>query len=475
MKKFLFFLIALFLFLRLPSLFEPYWYGDEGIYLTLGQAIRRGEVIYRQIHDNKPPTLYYFAALAKTVFGFRLLLLLWMIPTILVFYRFSQKFLNKNLSYLSTLIFLILTSIPLVEGHIANSEIFMLLPILLSLLFFLRSLSPSDFFLSGLFLGFSFTFKSPALSEFIFLCFFLFAFKSSKIKKPFHSLFLLTIGFLFPILLWAIFFYFRQSLKQFIFASLLQNFSYLSSWPTNTHSGFVAPATLVIRFLLLLLAYALIFYLYHRQILNRSLAFLFGLFFSSLFGALLSSRPYPHYLIPLLPSLTVLLIIFFTRNSGKIKSLILLILFVFLFALNKYKFYFYPVFSYYSNFYSYLFNRQTLSSYRSFFGQGVNDIYATADFIKRVTPPNEKIFIWADHPYLYALAKRPPLGRFTVAYHIIDFQKYDETINTLEAYLPRYIIYSSLVDRSFPALDRFLHRYYLVVAQFGSNLIYQLR
>ena len=29
-------------FLRIPSLFEPYWYGDEGIYLTIGQAMRHG-------------------------------------------------------------------------------------------------------------------------------------------------------------------------------------------------------------------------------------------------------------------------------------------------------------------------------------------------------------------------------------------------------------------------------------------------
>ena len=28
--------------LRIPSLFEPYSYGDEGIYLVLGQGLRKG-------------------------------------------------------------------------------------------------------------------------------------------------------------------------------------------------------------------------------------------------------------------------------------------------------------------------------------------------------------------------------------------------------------------------------------------------
>src|SRR3989344_3742093 len=50
--------------LRITSWFEPYWYGDEGIYLVLGQALRRGLVFYRDIHDNKPPLLYLLAAVA---------------------------------------------------------------------------------------------------------------------------------------------------------------------------------------------------------------------------------------------------------------------------------------------------------------------------------------------------------------------------------------------------------------------------
>ena len=50
--------------LRIPSWFEPYWYGDEGIYLTIGQALRKGVILYSQIHDNKPPLLYMMAAVA---------------------------------------------------------------------------------------------------------------------------------------------------------------------------------------------------------------------------------------------------------------------------------------------------------------------------------------------------------------------------------------------------------------------------
>ena len=56
-------IICAFILLRLPSLIEPEWYGDEGIYRTIGLALSRGEVLYRDIWDNKPPLLYWMCAL----------------------------------------------------------------------------------------------------------------------------------------------------------------------------------------------------------------------------------------------------------------------------------------------------------------------------------------------------------------------------------------------------------------------------
>ncbi|MBD3279784.1 MAG: hypothetical protein GF390_03690, partial [Candidatus Pacebacteria bacterium] len=33
-------LLSVIAILRLPNFFEPYWYGDEAIYLTIGNALR---------------------------------------------------------------------------------------------------------------------------------------------------------------------------------------------------------------------------------------------------------------------------------------------------------------------------------------------------------------------------------------------------------------------------------------------------
>ncbi|HEX8932414.1 MAG TPA: hypothetical protein VF810_04620, partial [Patescibacteria group bacterium] len=55
---YLFSISLIFFLLRLPSLIEPDWYGDEGIYQTIGMALHKGSFLYTQIWDNKPPLLY---------------------------------------------------------------------------------------------------------------------------------------------------------------------------------------------------------------------------------------------------------------------------------------------------------------------------------------------------------------------------------------------------------------------------------
>ena len=122
--------------LRMPSLFEPYWYGDEGIYLTLGMALRKGLVFYRDIHDNKPPLLYLVAALAQTQFWFRFMLLWWHAATTVVVYKLAELIFsgvkNKATVILTTVIFVALTLF--FEGNIANGEIFMILPVTVGML-----------------------------------------------------------------------------------------------------------------------------------------------------------------------------------------------------------------------------------------------------------------------------------------------------------------------------------------------------
>lgn len=458
----------IFLILRLPSLFEPYWYGDEGIYLTIGQGIRHGLLLYQQIHDNKPPTLYYLAALSQTVFGFRLLLSLLMIPTIYFFHRLAKKFLkSKILIQLSTLFFLILTSIPIIEGNIANAEVFMLLPTILAFLIFLNyQKSNLSFLISGLLLGVAFTIKVPVAAEFAFLCLWILLFQKSKIKK----LLIFSLSFAAPILLYLVYFAIKGALNPFLFAALLQNFGYLSSWSTGTFQSSPASGGLLWRGLILLFTWGLSYFLYRVKIISKNIFFLSGWFFAALFGALLSGRPYPHYLIEVLPPLS-LLIFSFTKT----KSWLFFIIALFVYSLFHYKFYFYPVFSYYKNFYTYAIGKNSPDNYRQFFGQEMTDIYSIANKIKTLTNSNDRIYVWGDQSFIYPLSDRLPSTKYIVAYHVVDFQAYDLTISQLKTTTPKLIIYYPQPSRPFLALDNFIADYYTLVDQISSAYIFKLR
>src|SRR6185436_10445878 len=84
------------LLLRIPNLFEPYSYGDEMIYVTLGNAIRRGLTLYKDIHDNKPPLLYFLAAITGNLFWFKVSLMIFSLITVYLFWKLTTKLFERE-------------------------------------------------------------------------------------------------------------------------------------------------------------------------------------------------------------------------------------------------------------------------------------------------------------------------------------------------------------------------------------------
>lgn len=460
--------VILFLLLRLPSLFEPYWYGDEGIYLTIGQAIKSGLILFRQIHDNKPPTLYYLATIGQTVFGFRLLLTVFMAFANLAFLLLAKKLLPRRFAIISFYVFLIFSSIPLIEGNIANAEVFMLLPTILAFyLFFSSPITNYRLLITGLLLGFAFTIKVPVAVEFIFLCFWLLVFNFKKLKFLVTSYLLLVIGFLLPISLWAVYFYLHHAFNDFIFAAILQNFGYLSSWATGTHSGSATGSGLMVKAIILLVSYVVLFIPYHQKKLDKKNFFILAWFVTTLFGALLSSRPYPHYLLQVLPPLSLIIGLVSSR-----KYLYLVPLFILAIIITSFKFYYYEPFSYYLNFYSHIIGVRSTVAYQNYFSAEVPFTYQMATYVKSHTQPSDSIFIWGDQPFVYALSQRLPSSKFVVAYHVVDFNQYDFVVNQLKISYPKLIVYYPMSNRPYPQLDNFVKRFYSPVTQIGNAIVY---
>src|SRR3989344_3629341 len=158
--------LALVFLFRIPSFFEPYTYGDEMIYLTLGNAIRRGLVLYRDIHDNKPPLLYIVAGVAGNLSWFRAILTLWMIGTTVAFWRLVKTLFPKEnkIVIASTAVFAVLTTLPLLEGQIANAELFMIGPTIIAFWLLLsQKHNPLTLLEAGIFFAVGTLFKMPSM------------------------------------------------------------------------------------------------------------------------------------------------------------------------------------------------------------------------------------------------------------------------------------------------------------------------
>lgn len=461
-NRFLVFLLLSVFILRIPSLFEPYWYGDEGVYLSLGLGIKKGLLLYRDIFDNKTPLIYLLAALSgPSLFWLRFMLMLSVLTSVYFFNRLSLLIFNseKKPARITTVIFALLASIRLIEGNIANSEIFILLPTIAGFYYFFSRKRP---ILSGLILSSGILLKVPGVFDFLALLFFLLFFEN---KKKFFSLgkreILLSLGYFFPLFLVSAYFWTKGTFGIFFKSCFLQTMGYLSSWQTGEHAfsvGSLLRSELVIRAVIVFLVVLVMWFKRKKITPTAVFVFIWGSF--ALFAATLSGRPYPHYLIQFLPALALIIGLLFSNKIKKISIIFsagLLLLTVITVA--HYRFWAYPTFSYLKNFAEFSLGKKDKTAYFAYFDPKTPVIYRLAEFIRSNTSEEEKIFLWIDESSLYALSRRVPATPYVAAYHIIDFNRFAQVATTLEKNPPALIIVNQEV-RPFPQLFLLLARHY---------------
>jgi hypothetical protein len=480
--KWLFWVMLAVLLLRIPSFFEPYSYGDEMIYLTLGEAIRRGIPLYSQIHDNKPPLLYIIAALAGSLFWFKAILTIWHIVTVFLFWKLSTALFPKKdkLQKISVIIFAVLTTIPFLEGNIVNAELFMIGPTIAAFLILLtpsrKKLNPKHLVSAGVLFSISTLFKVPAafdLSAIVFLWLVLEKKINRKsIKKIAISTAYLTLGFITPIILSLVWYAIRGAFNEYLVAAFLQNVGYLSSWrPTDVSEPFwVRNAPLIQRALIVMIGLLILFW--KRKKLSKQFIFITAWLLFSLFAVTLSERPYPHYLIQSVPAISLLISILFIQNNLE-QSLAIIPLTLAVLVPVYFKFWYYPTTPYYSRFIKLITRRVTKDQYLSSFDGQVLTNYKIADFLVASTKRHEKVFIWGNGVAIYALARRLPPGKYVADYHIADFSSDEETMKTLRNDIPSFIII--LPDSpSLPALNNLLTSNYGLIENIDGAFIWKL-
>lgn len=472
-------ILALVFILRVPSFFEPYNYGDEMIYLTLGHGIRQGVTLYKDLHDNKPPLLYITTALAGSLFWFKVILAFWNLATIVIFWKLAQIIFAGKIKAqkVAILIFALLTTLPLLEGNIANAELFMVGPTLLAFFILLgKNLNPKKVFLAGILFGTAALFKVPAVFELpVIPIIWLISLSNKKSvwKKIASRILFLGLGFATPILLTFVWFFFKGAFPEYLKAAFLQNAVYLSSWrPGDIHEPFlVKNAPLLIRGAIVILGMGVLTFL-RKKLSSRFVLVSIWLLFT-LFAVTLSERPYPHYLIQSIAPISILLTMLFLEKNLE-QSLTVIPLALTLFVPVYYKFWYYPTGAYYLRFINFVTSKIDKDQYFASFNSKTKRNYQIADFLTKSSRKTEKVFVWGpDSATIYALSRRLPPIKYVADYHINDFSDKKTIVSLLSKNKPKFIILFPEA-KPFPEIFPLLKNDYLLINKIDDAEIWSL-
>lgn len=429
MKKLIFFALLSTLLLRLPSLFEPDWYDDEGIYLTIGQSIKSGYTMYQNITDNKPPFLYLLASLVQTQFSLRLILLVWSLLTVYFFYVLA----DKHKLGLAVFPFIALTQTPLLEGNIANGEIFMLLPILISLYLLERKKYSLAAFVAGL----SLLIKIPAFFDILALSLLLF-YQTKSQKKALSFLLLSAL----PLLLLSLYYYVTGIFPNFFDQVLKNNLAYLNSFYVGNHTSYLPNSQLIFKLCLVISLLIIVLRSHLSTITKFTLAWLL----LTIFSTQLSGRPYYHYYLQVSAPFCLLAASYFKKQEAVLLISLLILL---------------PSLSYYLNF---LTGNSPL-----FFPKDTASIYSAAKYISSNTPPDQKLFLWTNDPQLYYLSSRHPSYKFLLKYHIVDSSTRLQALDSVKTNMPTVVTYT---NSDFSELGKLLTDYYKLLYENQRFMVY---
>jgi len=414
--------------------------------------------------------------LAGNIMWFRFILMIWNLINVGLIWGVARKLIsNKWGVVIATVLFAFFTNIPLLEGEIANGEIFMIMPATAAVYLILSGtghLVEKKFMYlwSGILWSMAFLFKSPPVVElfgiFFFMTFFLAHSFRDLVRKIFDMrLWLLGIGFLIPVMASVLYFFAKGMGTLYLQSVLLQNFSYLSSWGGGPMTG-----GLTTRALAMFVALGLI-WVFRKKIGNR-----FGLLaiwaVAAIFGAFLSGRPYPHYLIEVVGPMSLLLGFVLTQFSFITAGLGILIGLLLAGGIVRYQFWYYQSLPYYQNFVGYIFGKKNKEEFYNFWGNNVTDDYAAAMYIERTTLPTDRIFVWGTEPALYAISDRIPAVKYTVSYHILDFSAQDEVGQELMKKPPKVIVVQKNETGKFTELYGIINARYALASKFGDLTIY---
>ena len=213
---------------------------DESTFLVIGNSIKDGSLLYKDVANIKSPGVFYLSALVFSVVGksfiaVRILTYLVHIISAFLMYRLGKKIADKNIGMIASLLFLIGVYIPQFHGYRYLTESYAVLFTLLSMFFFLKEGYRAKF-ITGLALGIGIIFKQTAIFLFgVFLLVYLLnlRYQTNRTKgyivNSVKNLIFISLGTAIPLLIVFLYFFAMGAAYEMLYYTIFTSTSTFGS------------------------------------------------------------------------------------------------------------------------------------------------------------------------------------------------------------------------------------------------------
>lgn len=403
---------------RIPLLGVPFE-RDEGEYAYIAWRLGHHELPYRDWIDQKPPAIFwvYRAALAFPMDPIRAVhfaALVFSAASACALFFLASRFLDRFWAFIAAAVFIFLSADPWIEGTAANTEIFMLLPLILAQCAFFQAIENRNrnapaIVLCGVMIGSAIAFKQvAAVNWFLLIALFpIFANGAKRWAAGVRFALISALGMALMLGLTCFYFWIRGGLSQLVENVLTHNLEYIGAMTWSDRFHFctdtlmrLTPSELLVWAFSLL---GLLSLVATKEF--KSLTFTLGWLIASAIGISASGYFFPHYFQQWLPPL-VLLSIFGAACLSRLTlwkgSWIPRVALVVLLAALPLK-----------TFWPFWFSYSPAESVRKIYpGNFFAEMPALAERIAKVTSPEQRVFAFGAEPELLFYAQRVSATRY---------------------------------------------------------------
>ncbi|MBI5058160.1 glycosyltransferase family 39 protein [candidate division KSB1 bacterium] len=428
--------------LRLAFLHEPFE-RDEGAYAYVAQEVLRGSIPYKDVIEIKPPAVYYLYAAGMSIFGettegVRIFTACFSLLTVLAVFLVARYLAGNGAGLVAALLYGLLSSAPFLQGSSSNTEVFMVLPLVLGTYYLLRAIDGRDrkhIFLCGVLYAVAMLVKTVAI-PFIALAV-IYTICLPKSDNAFRELMLdlsaLAAG---PAILASItlmYFFLNGALDDFLYWNVTVARKYSSS-NIGGPSFITTSNRLLPEFLPVLVAAVPTFLLLLKE-RKRKDSLIAMTLPAALIGVVLPGKNFPHYFIQLVPPLAILAGIGMARLFGARRRMfhICAAILAVMLSISVYRQYkYYLVYTPY---------QVSMQKYGTTF---VESLYV-ARYLYDRTLPSDYIFQWGFEMELYFLTGRrspvPFISSILVGWSKDPAAAIHRMVQGINEKKPKYIVY----------------------------------